>query len=65
VEAGVAMVKPWGALSELFIGRGGEVSGQGMQDGDSWRAASMDSDTGGNETRVPLLGRGGGSRLGK
>jgi hypothetical protein len=65
VEAGVDAVKPWGALNTLFIGQGGKVRGWGRQDGSDRWAASMDSVTGGDETRVPLLGRGGGMGLGK
>jgi hypothetical protein len=65
VEAGVDAVKLWGALGALFIGRGGEVRGQGRQDGGGRWVASMDSFMGGDEARVPLPGRGGGSALGK
>jgi hypothetical protein len=64
VEAGVVAVKPWVSLAALFIGQGGEVRGRGRQDGGGRWAASMDSSTGSDETRVPLLGRGGGSGLG-
>jgi hypothetical protein len=65
VDAGVDVVKPWGALGTLFIGQGGEVRGRGRQDSGGRWAASMDFVTGGDETRVPLLGRGGGSGLEK
>jgi hypothetical protein len=54
-------VEGGGAHGTLFIGRGGEVRGQGRQDGGGRWAASMVTVFGRGGTRVPLDEGNGGS----